>query len=95
MMKRWLNFQQCPSCSYDFGTGDGERSCAWGDCPYLPAELDVFCPDCRFSFASMEGNPMCEEPETCPNGAEARAHVENLREWERMHHRAGVHHEAG
>jgi hypothetical protein len=38
---------------------------------------------------------MCEEPETCPNGAEARAHVENLREWERMHHRAGVHHEAG
>jgi hypothetical protein len=84
-MERWRNFEPCTNCAYDFATGDGERGCRLGECAYLPAELDVFCPDCRFNFASMEGNPPCEEPEICEHGAEARAHVENLREWQRPH----------
>jgi hypothetical protein len=46
----WEGFAKCPGCGYDLATGEGERSCAWGDCPYLPEELDVFCPNCRFNF---------------------------------------------
>ncbi len=57
-MAGWEGFSQCPGCGYDFATGKGERSCAWGDCPYLPEELDVFCPQCRFNFRTMEGNPV-------------------------------------
>jgi tRNA 2-thiouridine synthesizing protein A len=37
---RWEAFRQCPGCGYDFAAGEGERSCTWGDCPYLPEELD-------------------------------------------------------
>ena len=80
-MKRWEGFRRCPGCGYDFLTGEGQRSCAWGDCPYLPTELDVFCPDCRFNFFTMEGNSPCDDPATCPHGEEARAHVANVRAW--------------
>jgi hypothetical protein len=78
---RWEGFQKCPGCGYDLATGDGPRSCSWGDCPYLPEELDVFCPDCRFNFFTMEGNPPCDDPISCPNGIEARSHVDNVRRW--------------
>ncbi len=64
-MARWEGFQQCPGCGLDIATGEGERSCAWGECPYLPEELDVYCPNCRFNFFTMEGNPPCEDPMTC------------------------------
>ena len=43
-MAKWEGFTSCPGCSYDFSTGDGNRSCSWGECPYLPEELDVYCP---------------------------------------------------
>ena len=81
-MARWEAFRQCPGCGFDFASGEGERSCSWGDCPYLPEELDVFCDQCRFDFFTMEGNPPCEDPLTCVHAMEPRSHVENLRTWE-------------
>ena len=35
----------------------------------------------RINFFTMEGNPPCEDPLTCAHGEEARAHLENLRQW--------------
>jgi hypothetical protein len=80
-MARWEGFSQCPGCGYDFATGEGERSCSWGDCPYLPEELDVFCPQCRFDFLTMEGNPPCADPLTCEHSVEPMSHVGNMRRW--------------
>jgi hypothetical protein len=80
-MPRWEAFVQCPGCGFDLATGDGERSCSWGDCPYLPQDLDVFCPNCRFNFFTMEGNAQCGKPWTCDHSEEPRSHVENLRTW--------------
>ena len=80
-MERWEGFRKCPGCGYDIATGEGQRSCAWGDCPYLPEELNVFCDYCRFNFFTMEGNPSCEDPLSCPHAAEPLAHVENTRRW--------------
>jgi hypothetical protein len=80
-MARWQEFRQCPGCGLDLGTGEGQRSCAWGDCPYIPEELNVFCEQCRFDFLTMEGNPPCEDPMTCEHGASARSHVANYERW--------------
>jgi hypothetical protein len=80
-MAGWEQFQQCAGCGLDLRTGEGQRSCAWGECPYLPEELDVFCPQCRFNFFTMEGNPPCEEPLVCPHAAEPLEHVDNVRHW--------------
>jgi hypothetical protein len=80
---RWKQFRPCPQCNYNFGTGEGERGCSWGECPYLPEELNVFCDYCRFDFLTMEGNPPCPDPVTCEHGVEPRSHVENVREWMR------------
>ena len=81
-MARWEGFEKCPGCGLDIATAEGQRSCAWGDCPYLPEELNVLCDQCRFNFFTMEGNPPCIDPMTCPNGAEALSHVENVRRWQ-------------
>jgi len=78
---RWEGFSQWPSCAYDFATGEGERSCAWGECPYLPAELDVFCSQCRFNFVTMEGSPPCADPLTCEYAVAPMSHVENMSSW--------------
>lgn len=80
-MPRWEGFVQCPGCTYDLTTGDGERACSWGDCPYLPEDLDVFCPNCRFNFFTMQGNAQCGRPGACEHSADPRGHVENLRVW--------------
>ncbi len=80
-MGAWERFRQCPGCGFDLTTGDGERGCSWGECPYLPEELDVFCPNCRFNFFTMEGNAQCGRPGRCEHGAEPRSHVANLRAW--------------
>ena len=80
-MAKWEAFEQCPGCGFDLTTGEGERSCAWGECPSMPLELDVFCPNCRFNFLTGEGNPPCEDQATCAHGAEARSHVENVGLW--------------
>jgi hypothetical protein len=88
-MARWESFQPCPQCRYDFATGEGERGCSWGDCPYMPEELNVFCDECRFDFYTMEGNPPCEEPLRCEHAAEPLAHVRNYRRWLAAHPAAG------
>jgi hypothetical protein len=80
-MADWRGFRQCPGCGYDIATGEGDRSCSWGDCPYLPEALDVFCPQCRFNFFTMQGNAQCGRPGVCENAVEARAHVEAVRAW--------------
>lgn len=80
-MPGWEGFRQCPGCRFDFSTGEGERGCSWGECPYLPEGLDVFCAYCRFNFLTMEGNPPCEDPLACDHAAEPTSHVENLRRW--------------
>lgn len=38
-----MDFGKCSHCGWNFGTDEGERGCAWGACPNLPDELDVFC----------------------------------------------------
>ncbi len=80
-MTKWEGFQQCPGCGLDLLTGDGRRACSYGDCPYLPEDLDVYCAYCRFNYFSMEGNPPCEDPMTCEHGVEPRSHIENLHRW--------------
>jgi hypothetical protein len=80
-MARWEDFKKCPGCGLDIATGEGERSCRWGDCAYLPEELDVYCDTCRFNFFTGEGNPSCEDPFTCEHAAEPLRHVENVRTW--------------
>src|SRR5262249_7467037 len=87
-MARWQEFRQCPGCGYDLGTGEGDRSCSLGDCPYVPEELDVFCEQCRFDFYTEEGNTLCEDPMRCEHGAPALSHVENYREWQASRTRA-------
>ena len=81
---RWKEFRPCPQCAYDFATGEGERGCSWGECPYAPEELNVFCDYCRFDFLTMEGNSPCADPMACEHGEEPRSHVENVREWTRV-----------
>jgi hypothetical protein len=81
MTTRWKEFQQCPGCGYDLGSGEGERACSWGECSYLPDELDVFCEQCRFNFLTMEGNPSCDDPMRCEHAAAPIAHVVNYRQW--------------
>jgi hypothetical protein len=84
-MARWEAFTKCPGCGFDLATGEGQRSCSWGDCPYLPEELDVYCPNCRFNYMTGEGNPPCDEPATCAHGVDARSHVVNLKTWVAAH----------
>jgi len=80
-MERWMAFQPCLGCSFDFATGGGERACSWGECAYVPEALNVFCDQCRFDFFTMEGNPPCADPANCEHGAEPRSHVENVHAW--------------
>lgn len=76
------SFQQCESCDYDFATGEGERSCAYFECPYLPDELKVTCPDCMFNFAANDGNPDCGDPPDCDFAVNVvPARLAALEEW--------------
>ncbi|HTG46866.1 MAG TPA: hypothetical protein VK646_04350 [Actinomycetota bacterium] len=80
-MERWMRFDKCPGCGFDIGTGEGQRSCHWVDCPYMPEELNVYCDRCRFNFYTGEGNPPCDDPYTCEEAPVPLAHVENYRRW--------------
>jgi hypothetical protein len=82
---RWEDFTKCPTCTYNIATGEGVRGCEWGECPYLPEELEIHCAWCWFDFFTMEGNPPCEDPMTCEHGAEPRANVPNVLRWLEMH----------
>jgi hypothetical protein len=79
---RALRFHSCPSCTYDFATGEGVRGCSYGACPYLPEELDVHCPRCWFNFYTGEGRPGCGDPATCDFARdEAPLRVASVRRW--------------
>ncbi|MEP7054646.1 MAG: hypothetical protein ABI912_05300 [Actinomycetota bacterium] len=83
-LERALHFEQCPSCNWDFITGEGERACHYYGCPYLPEALDVLCPSCNYDFATSEGRPECGEPPSCEFATEeAPGRVSALREWTR------------
>ena len=84
-MARWVEFRKCPGCAYDFATGEGEHSCSYGECAYLPEELDVRCEGCGFNYFTMEGNPPCPDPMTCEHREAPLAHVENYRVWLERH----------
>jgi hypothetical protein len=77
---RVLSFRQCPTCTYDPATGEGERSCHYGGCPYLPEELNVLCPRCNYNFFTREGEPGCPNGE-CEFAAEAPERVAMMRRW--------------
>ncbi|MEX2323062.1 MAG: hypothetical protein WEA29_04750 [Acidimicrobiia bacterium] len=64
-LERALGFSRCPSCTYDFATGEGWRACNYYGCPYLPEALDVFCPICVYNFYTGDGNPGCSDPPDC------------------------------
>ena len=68
-MGNWMQFEKCAGCGWDIGTGEGERSCSWGECAYLPEELDIYCEQCRFNYFSLEGNPTCDDPLTCEHAS--------------------------
>ena len=81
-LRRALRFQPCANCTYSFVSGEGERSCSYGDCPYLPADLDPRCPTCLYNFYTGEGTPGCGEPPDCDFALEeAGEHVDLLRRW--------------
>lgn len=64
-LDRALRFQTCPSCSFDFATRTGTRSCHLYACPYLPELLDVSCPNCNYNFETLDGAAECGDPPTC------------------------------
>jgi len=81
-----VSWQQCEACSYDISTGEGSRSCHWGACPYLPEELDVFCPTCNYDFFTREGAPECGETPRCDYARKvASGRVAVVREWMAQH----------
>lgn len=73
-------FRQCPGCHYDFVTGEGDRSCNWFDCPYLPDDLKVFCPGCNYNFVTGEGDPHCSDPPSCDWAQEGFRHAAHVSE---------------
>lgn len=79
---RFLSFQQCPHCEYNVVTGEGNRDCDYGDCAYLPEELDVRCPTCLYNVYTDEGTPGCGTPPTCEWArAEAPERIANMKRW--------------
>jgi hypothetical protein len=62
--------------------GGGRPILLVGRLPVRSQELNVFCDQCRFDFHTMEGNPSCEDPMACEQGAPARSHVDNYRQWQ-------------
>ena len=79
--ERFLAFRQCPHCSYDVLTGEGERSCNYGMCAYLPEELDVTCPTCNHNFVTNETRLACEGDLCDFARYEAPQRVANLQRW--------------
>jgi hypothetical protein len=79
-------FQTCELCSYDFRTDEGERGCHYYECPYLPEELDIWCPTCRYNFMVGDGNPGCSDPPACAFARTvAPGRVRALEEWLTIH----------
>jgi hypothetical protein len=81
---RAMAWRQCAVCTYDIATGEGEPACHWYACPYLPDELDVFCPSCSYDFFTHEGRSECGDPPACEHARlVAPERVAAVREWQR------------
>lgn len=79
--ERILSFAPCEACEIDLATGEGERSCHYFACPYLPEELTVTCPTCQHNFFVNEG-PGCGQRPKCEFArVEAPQRVAMLEEW--------------
>lgn len=84
--ERFLGFMQCPGCSYDLVTGEGDRSCHYYECPSLPEELDATCPTCNYSFTARDTHRACEGSEPCDFARyEAVDRLHNLHRWAEQH----------
>ena len=80
-----LAFNACEQCLYDFRTDEGAFTCNYYECPYLPEELDVWCPTCRYNFMVDDGNPACGDPPDCDFAKEtAPQRVAALDVWLRL-----------
>ena len=85
-LERALRFEQCPSCTFDLVTREGEQACHYYACAYLPDVLDAVCPSCNYNFATGEGAAHCGDPPSCEYAMdEAPGHVAALEEWVRRH----------
>ena len=84
-----LAYSQCPHCSFDLATAEGERDCHYYECPYLPDLLNAICPDCRFNFFTGEGDASCGDPPRCEFARnEAPARVDAITRWLELHGQA-------
>jgi hypothetical protein len=84
--ERFLGFTQCADCTYDLLTGEGERTCHYYTCPYLPEELDVTCPTCTYNFVTRDTHRACEGGPACDFARdEAVQRMHNLRAWAERH----------
>lgn len=80
--RKAMAFVQCPTCTYDLASGQGERNCNYGECPYLPEALNVTCPVCNFNFHERDGVPACGEPPACDFARETVGpRLRVLRDW--------------
>jgi hypothetical protein len=87
-LEQALRFEPCPQCTLDLATGEGQRSCHYYTCPYLPDALDVSCPTCLFNFMTRDTVPGCGDPPTCAFALdEAPERVANLTAWLARHGR--------
>ena len=56
------------------------------DCPRLPEELKVNCPECNNNFATGDGMSWCGESPSCQWAAEGRRHAESARRLQAQQH---------
>lgn len=81
-LERLARFRRCSHCSYDVATGEGKRACHYGDCAYLPEELDPRCPTCLYNFWTDDLEPECSDPPSCEFARfEAPRRLEALSYW--------------
>ena len=89
VLDKLLAFHTCPFCTFDLETGEGERNCHYGECPYLPEQMNTRCPTCNYDFLTDDLVPECGDPPTCHFArTEAPLRVQALRYW--LEHQAPV-----
>jgi hypothetical protein len=76
------SFARCEACAYDFRTDEGARACHYYECPYLPEELNVWCPTCRYNFLVRDGNSACGDSPRCDFARDvAPGRVRAMEQW--------------
>ena len=86
VLERALKFEQCPSCTLNLATREGDAACHYYSCAYLRDVLDVVCPACNYNFATGEGRAHCGDTPSCDFALEeAPVHVAALQLWIERH----------